>query len=108
MSESLSALDSATLRQLRAAGADLAKATDVINYLYFPKEANARQAGQELVRSGYRIRSSPSEVTGDYLLVAERELVPSPENVAALRRTMEDIASRFKGDYDGWEAAVTP
>jgi hypothetical protein len=108
MNKELGSLDAATLKQLRIAGADLAKPTEVINYLYFPKEANAKQAGQELIRAGYRTRSNPSDVTGDYLVVAEVELVLTPENVATLRRTMEDIAARFKGDYDGWEAAVTP
>lgn len=103
----LSPLDAATLKQLAAAGANLNKETEVVNYLYFPKEKDAKRAAEDLGRCGFLTRQGPSAASDEYLIVAETKLVPSAHNVAEMRRTLETIAARFGGDYDGWEAAVT-
>jgi len=35
-------------------------------------------------------------------------MVPSAENIAQMRALLERLANQLGGDYDGWEAAVTP
>jgi hypothetical protein len=52
-------LDDHTRRQLASAGGDLAKPTDVVNYLYLPDEARAQQAGGDLRAAGFTVRSDP-------------------------------------------------
>ena len=52
VNESLSDLDSMTLKQLELAGANLDKSTEVINYLFFAKEGDAKKAAVKLSRGG--------------------------------------------------------
>jgi hypothetical protein len=100
-------LDALTTHQLAKAGADLAKPTEIVNYLYLPDEARARQAGAELSQAGYRVQVRPAATGKDWLALATIDLVPSDENIEMLRSRFEAIASRLGGEYDGWEAAVT-
>jgi regulator of ribonuclease activity B len=102
----LGPLDQPTLEHLKAAGANLGKSTEVINYLYFDRERNARGAADKLARGGYVVKG-PSATGEGYLVAAKTDFVPTPENIGSLRQIMEGIATDFHGDYDGWEAAVT-
>lgn len=107
MSKALGPLDEMTLKQLEAAGGNLTKSTEVINYLYFHKEKDAVKATSKLAHGGYMVKG-PSTTSEGYLVVARSHFVPSAENIASLRRAMESIAGDCHGDYDGWEAAVNP
>ncbi len=100
-------LDQQTLEQLAKAGADLAKPTEVINYLYVPDEARARSAAGELEQAGYHVEVRTAATGPSWLALAKIEMVPSLENIALLRGRFESLAERLSGDYDGWEAAVT-
>jgi hypothetical protein len=106
MSKPLGPLDEMTLKGLRDAGADLAKPTEVNNYIFFKKDAEAAKAASKLADEGYSVRG-PSKTKEGHLVVATTNLVPSPENIGSLRGVMEAIAKDFHGDFDGWEAAVT-
>jgi Regulator of ribonuclease activity B len=97
--------DLMVLERLQQHGADLSKKTEVIHYLYFDDEASARAAAEQLAELGYTSQGRPSE--SSFLLMAERDEVPSIENVCRMRQVMETAADRFGGEYDGWEAAVT-
>jgi len=103
----VAALDDMTLNHLKLAGANLGKATEVINSIYFKDEKNARSASSELVKSGYTVQG-PSKGSQGFLVTAKGQLIPSVNNIASMRRAMEAIAKEFRGDYDGWEAAITP
>jgi Regulator of ribonuclease activity B len=100
-------LDHGTLRQLTAAGADLAKPTDVVNYLYLPDERRAQEAGAELRLAGYSVEVQPAATGVNWLALARIDLVPSVENVRLLRERFERLAAKLGGEFDGWEAAVT-
>ena len=102
-----SALDQLTLQHLGGAGANLAKPTDVVNYLYLPTEQLAQAAGAELRQAGYTVEVRPAATGSNWLAVARIDLVPSPENIEVLRERFEALAGKFGGEYDGWEAAVT-
>jgi hypothetical protein len=99
------AADLQVLEQLRHHGADLSKATHVVHYLYFEDEKTARTVGEQLAGLGYACKGQPSD--DSFALIAERDEVPSIENVRRMRQVMEVAAERFGGEYDGWEAAVT-
>jgi hypothetical protein len=102
-----SALDERTLQQLGGAGANLAKPTDVVNYLYLPAEQPAQAAALELRQAGFTVEVRPAATGSDWLALARMDLVPSPENIELLRERFEGLAAKFGGEYDGWEAAVT-
>ena len=100
--------DRATLRQLEEAGADLAKSTHFIHYLVFPDEQRARAGGQLIAETlGYEVRgSAPEKPKGEWLVMAEREQVPTLENIERMRQALTAVAEQHAGEYDGWEAAV--
>ena len=39
--------------------------------------------------------------------LARHEIVPTEEQLAALRRSMGKLVSPYGGEYDGWEAEVS-
>jgi hypothetical protein len=100
-------LDEQTLDQLRRAGGDLSKSTEVINYLYLQMESSAREASAELIDAGYRLDVQQAATGSAWLALARIDMVPSPDNIRQMRARFESLASRLGGEYDGWEAAVT-
>jgi len=100
-------LDDQTRRQLAQAGGDLAKPADVVNYLYLPDEPRAQKAGAELRSAGFTVEVRPAATGQKWLTKANRDMVPSAENIAQMRALLERLANQLGGDYDGWEAAVT-
>ena len=100
-------LDQATLGQLARAGADLRKATDVVNYLYLPDEARAQQAGEALRSAGFTVEVRPAAKGPTWLARANRDMIPTAANIEEMRGQFERLASGLGGEYDGWEAAVT-
>lgn len=101
------ALDRMTLQQLGKAGANLARPTDVVNYLYVPTEVLAQTAGAELRQAGFTVEVRPAATGSNWLALARIDMVPSAENIRLLRTRFEALAVKLGGEYDGWEAAVT-
>jgi len=106
-STDMGALDQMTLQQLAKAGANLDKATDVVNYLYLPTEQLAQSAGAELRQAGFSVEVRPAASGSSWLALARIDMVPNAENIQLLRARFEALASSLGGEYDGWEAAVT-
>jgi glycine cleavage system regulatory protein len=73
-----------------------------------PDEARAHAAGAELQQAGYQVEVRPAATGQQWLAKATIVIVPSTSNIALLRDRFESLADRLGGDYDGWEAAVTP
>ncbi len=108
------AMDQKTIAQLRKAGANLTKRTDVVHYLYIPVRQDADSAAQQAAAAGYRATVQPplgrlpnGTVENRYSVVAHADVVPSLANVRKARAFFEALARRYGGEYDGWEAAVT-
>ena len=101
------ALDQQTRLHLARAGGNLTKPTDVVNYLYAKDEAGAMRAASELRVQGYAVEVRPAATGSTWLARANRQMIPSEENIAQMRVQFESIASLVGGEYDGWEAAVT-
>jgi hypothetical protein len=100
-------LDQLTLDQLKKAGGDLSKSTELVCYLYLPDESRAQQAAAQLRLAGFAVDVRPAATNPTWLALARIEMVPSRENVAMIRARFETLASQLGGDFDGWEAAVT-
>jgi hypothetical protein len=81
--------------------------------LYLPREDFARNAVEELSKSGYQASEKLSkQLTADaakpWVDIARRETVVNEKTIADMRMQFTEIAHRYRGDYDGWDAAVTP
>lgn len=99
--------DALTIRALQDAGADLARETETIFYLYFPTEGHARSAAHVATREGYaaEVCPPPSGYT-TWLCRLTRQMAPSHAAIAATRTRLEELATSLEGEFDGWEAAV--
>lgn len=100
--------DARTLRGLVEAGADLAKPTEVNFHLHLPSEGHAASAADVARREGFAAEVRPP-VDGHttWLCLASRRMVPERAAIDAAVRRLDDLATSFGGEFDGWEAAVT-
>lgn len=105
--------DENVITQLRARGSDLTKRTDIVFYLYIPGLRDARAAASTLNGHGFSAevegplgRLPDGSYESRYSVVTHIEEVPSMENLRKDRRLYKLLAQRYKGEYDGWEAAV--
>jgi rhodanese-related sulfurtransferase len=106
-------LDAKTIEAIRSQGANMSLETDVTYYLYIPNLRDAREAALSLKAAGYQpVVEEPLGDLGDgtvesrYGVVASIMEVPSLENVRKARRRFEELARKYHGEYDGWEAEV--
>jgi hypothetical protein len=106
------AADRAVLDQLRKAGSDLSRPTDVTYYLYVPAERDARTAAALLQRRGFKtdveppLRNSSEAASNDWGVIALKMEVPSLETLRTTRMLFLSLAKKYDGIYDGWEASV--
>ena len=105
--------DQEVLTQLHAKGSDLSKRTDMVFYLYIPSIQDAHTAASELDENGFvaEVEKPLGQVAGGsyesrYSVVAHIEQVPSMANLRKDRMLYKSLARQYRGDYDGWEAAV--
>ncbi len=102
-------LDELSLKQLRAAGADLGRARHVLHFLYFDDEPAARAAATEISEAGYDATvAEPDEQIAQWSVRAESTRVVDETTVHAFRPWFERVAAEHGGAYDGWEAATKP
>lgn len=97
--------DAQVLEQLRDAGSDLTKPHPVQFFLYFPTEASAREAAGQIGEL-YQITVDRAADGPDWLVLAERSLVPTLSAFTEARERFEAVALRLGGEYDGWGAGV--
>ena len=100
--------DSLVVEQLRTAGADLRKPTEVIVYLYFPSKAAASSAAASLQKMGFSEVRVSTSLDDAWACIGSREMVPALATIRDLSARLERLAAEHAGEYDGWEAAVRP
>lgn len=100
--------DSLVVEQLRKAGADLAKPTEVVVYLYFPSETIAAAAGRRLQELGVAQVEVSASIDGSWLCKGTVQMVPELHAIRQLTARSQRVADELGGEYDGWEAAVQP
>ena len=100
--------DSSALAALVCAGADLDEPRHVMHYLYVLSEGAAYLAAAELVAAGWYVDvEGPVGGEDDWLVLAEdlARVVDEP-GLRETRLLLQELAERFVGEYDGWEASV--
>lgn len=91
-----------------ASVSDVSKPHSVLHFLYVPDRDAASAVASELRPSGFRTEERPGGDGVKWLVLACHETVPTEELMAALRRSMEELVALYGGEYDGWEAEVSP
>jgi hypothetical protein len=100
------AQDLAVLEQLRSAGSDLSKPTEIDFYLYLPYESDAQATAGELRSLGYDVALKEGANGETWLCLATRTMTPTAQGIADARVMFERIARRYGGVFDGWNAAI--
>jgi rhodanese-related sulfurtransferase len=105
--------DQLVLSALKKAGSDLDKPTDIRFYLYIPALNDAQHAARILREDGFKVEvRAPLGALPDgsverrYSVIANAQRVPSSRNIRSARILFQDLALRYRGEYDGWEAAA--
>ena len=94
----------------------IARQSNPIHYLYFKSPEQAESAAQELRENGYqnlRVHRAPAasllkRLFGpkEFSCIAETNAVPSEANVFKTTDSMNELAAKYEGNYDGWEASI--
>lgn len=99
----MSADDRVALEQLRQSSRRTGPHV-VLHYLYFPHQRGAVAVVAELRNAGVATGERLGADGINWLVLARHEIVLSEEAIARIRQVMEDLAGRYGGEYDGWEA----
>jgi hypothetical protein len=99
-------LRSAVLNQLRREHSDTSKPHGFDFYFYFPTKTAARQAGQRLTQSGYRVEVQPAAQGTSWLCLAKTTLTPDTAPLTEMGTLFSQLAQEFHGEFDGWETDV--
>jgi hypothetical protein len=99
--------DRQVLAQMRQAGADLSKPTEVNFYLYFKDRAAAERALPEAGDGTLTASVRPGTNSDAWLCLVSGTMVPDEAAIHATVVRLLGLAQRYGGDYDGWEAAIT-
>ncbi len=96
--------DAELFTQLKEAGHDFSKETEVDFYLYFPEEGAARGALQVLSADGYNGTIENRE--GQWLCHLKKKMVLTADVIDMERFKFRDLTVNTGGEYDGWGAPV--
>jgi len=98
--------DTVVLTQLKKAGSDLSKIHPVEFFLYFPNEQNAQKAADYIRAQVFQADVKRAAQGDEWLCVAKKLIVPSPEALQEIRRDFSAMARGLGGQYDGWGTPV--
>jgi hypothetical protein len=102
--------DLLVLDQLRQAGADLTVPRHVLHYLYFAEGFAAEAAAAQAAAHGFETATTEPEPAAGveaWSVRCERhDHTLSMDDVRDTTDFFEDLAARFGGSYDGWEASA--
>jgi regulator of RNase E activity RraB len=107
--EHVDGFDQGVLLALVGAGADLTQPRHVLHYLYVGSEEHRRAAAEEARALGWEVDEPDPlpEYPDSWLVLAQRQgVVLTPDEVVSARRAFSDLAGRYEGEYDGWEASL--
>ncbi|MDR9367261.1 MAG: ribonuclease E inhibitor RraB [Balneolaceae bacterium] len=86
---------------------DLEKKRPVTFWFYSDFESNLYKTAHRLQEDGYVIvHCDQSDISNNWLLIAEKEISPNPENLETLFYHFEDLAKQMGVFFDGWETRM--
>ena len=100
--------DAGVLVQLRKNGSNLSKQHAVEFFLYFPTQAIAEQAVQQIRQSGFHVQVMPGATDENWLCFATKEMLPDLLSLQKIRTEFESLSKSLGGDYDGWGTPIVP
>ncbi|NDK38456.1 ribonuclease E inhibitor RraB [Pseudoxanthomonas gei] len=100
--------DARVIANLVAAGSDTSKPHDIDFFIFFPSRSQARLAAADIEQLGYVVASidEPPANQSQWQLHATRRMAPQLEAMTSTTRTLEALALKYGGDYDGWGTGV--
>ena len=100
--------DAQVIQALKDAGADLTKPHETIFYFVgFADRRSAERLSKEL-DPNWKIDIHQSPDSSEWTVIASTRMVPEIHAMSELTVRFNALAAKFGGDYDGWEAAVSP
>jgi hypothetical protein len=100
--------DQKTLEQLRTAGSDLSRLHSIHFYLYVPSQRDATAVATTLQARDFNTAVTLGADGRKWLCLAQKTMTPTIEHLTEARRLFEALATQYRGEYDGWKAAVEP
>ena len=100
--------DQAALQALRKAGSDLTKPHPFDFYVYHSDQPGAAQICDQLAVEGFQTTVREGAVAGEWLCLANQQLVPTLENLSDMQSHLSNLAGKYGGEYDGWETVIVP
>lgn len=99
--------DAALLAELRKAGADLRRPTELRFFLSLPDQAAAERVARQIQEPGLRPEVRPAETGNTWLCLVTGTLVPTQQTMLRLRQQFEALTLAEQGEYDRWEAGLS-
>lgn len=79
----------------------------VLYYLYFPSQASADAATASLRALGMTVEVRPSASDdGTWLCMGRETAILTSKHLEERSEHLSNLASRLRGEFDGWEAAT--
>ncbi|MBN1398620.1 MAG: ribonuclease E inhibitor RraB [Bacteroidetes bacterium] len=98
--------DAAVVALIKKMRPGFSKSCPVSFYFYFPAKDAAMKSTDELRNKGFEVEVALSAGSPQYLCLASKNMVPETTELVNLRESMVDLAFKYGGNYDGWEAAI--
>ncbi len=98
--------DRLVLDQLSKAGSDLKKPHPLQFFVYFPTESGADSAAGMIREGGFIVEVDASADRSSHLCLAEKKMIPTHAELVRIRNRLNQIASKYGGQYDGWGTEV--
>ena len=103
-------MDFQTLNALAAHGDDKTAIRDIIHYVYFEGEDEARDFAKALFAKGFHdvALGQPGAEDGDdgFVVRAHHDGTLNEADIGERLSTIRKLAEEFSGDHEGWEAAL--
>ncbi|MDJ0521224.1 MAG: ribonuclease E inhibitor RraB [Planctomycetota bacterium] len=99
--------DRKVLEQMKKAGADMSKPTDIRWYVYMPRTADAQAYAAKAREAGWKVEVDEGADENSWLCLCSRDAVPSLETIGKMKAQLASFAGGTEIDIDGWEAAIT-
>jgi hypothetical protein len=98
--------DQQVLAQLRKAGGDLSKPTQVNYYLYFHDRVAADSAASAVGPGPLSATVQRAADDSAWLCFVTGRMIPSQDAIRGYTTRLVQLAKTYHGEYDGWEAAL--
>ncbi len=99
--------DARVIENLVSAGSDISKPHNIDFFMFMPSKAKAKSASAEMEQLGYTIVSVDRDSgQSQWQIHATRVMAPQLDAMTATTRTLESVAAKHGGDYDGWGTGV--